>query len=177
MTRLIRLMSAHSWGFILENIIFLINSRLENKDRYGAPLRAEKRGAWRRGKRKKEKKEGGEKGKITSLEGRRSHILVLFTSWPVPDVQQHFPSTPAHQHTCNYNYKNLTFGEHALPCQLHIHKPVFSSIHKPPFSSLLPRCPVDQRDSSSFFQCSLSFGRSAFLPTPELISAQVFFHL
>lgn len=49
--------------------------------------------------------------------------------------------------------------------------------HKPPFSSLWHRCPSDQRENKPFLEYSLSFCRRAFLPTPELISAQVVFHL
>lgn len=73
----------------------------------------------------------------------------------------------AHRHTCKRNYKKLSFGENAVLCRL--------QIHKPPFSSLLPRCPSDQRETQSFREYSFSFCRSAFLPTPKLISAQVVF--
>ena len=79
----------------------------------------------------------------------------------------HLPCT--HWHTCKWNYQMLRFGENAVLHQL--------QIHKPPFSSLLHRCPSDQRENKSFLEYSLSFCRSAFLPTPKLISAQVVFHL
>lgn len=70
----------------------------------------------------------------------------------------HLPRT--HQHTCKWNYKNLTFGENDVLCRL--------QIHKPQFSSLLHRCPSDQREGKSFLEYSLSFCRSAFLPTPKI---------
>jgi len=40
-----------------------------------------------------------------------------------------------------------------------------------------PCCTSDQRENKSFLEYSFSFCRSAFLPTPELISVQVVFHL